>query len=203
MTIEKGKAWGEPGPLPADGVLVHSDIEARAIVTAARRASQPIPTLGLLGGDLGRTCGAMGSYDRLHSDAAQRLPVDLCEVLVDGSLHFFVAHLVARRSWLRGPVVVVMNAQYRGDWNVAPRSHPNDGKVEVFRADLSLGDRWKALPRLKNGTHLPHPDISLERTSGVQIDLEPGMKVWLDGESVGPARTLSIRVVPDALTVVV
>ena len=94
MTIEKGAQWGEPGPLPTDGVLVHSDIEARAAVTAARRSSRPVPTLGLLGGDLGRTCGAMGSYDRLHSDAAQRLPIDLCEVLVDGS-H---VHLARRRE---------------------------------------------------------------------------------------------------------
>ncbi len=203
MTIRKGEPWGEPGPLPADGVLVHSDIEARAVITTARRASAPLPTLGLLGGDLARTCGALGSYDRLHSEEAQQLPVDLCEVLVDGSLHFFVAHLVARRSWLRGPIVMVMNAQYRGDWNVAPRSHPNDGKVEVFTANPSFGDRWKALPRLKTGTHVPHPDISLERTSGTQIDLAPGTKVWLDGEIVGPAKTISIRVVPDALTVVV
>jgi hypothetical protein len=203
MTIRKGEPWGEPGPLPPDGVVVHSDIEARAVITEARRASAPIPTLGLLGGDLARTCGAMGSLDRLHSDDAQTLPVDLCEVLVDGSLHFFVAHLVARRSWLHGPLVLVMNAQYRGDWNVAPRSHPNDGKVEVFSGNPSLGDRWKALPRLKTGTHVPHPDIFLERTSGIQVDLTPGTKVWLDGETVGAARTLSIRVVPDALTVVV
>ncbi len=203
MTIEKGEPWGAPGRLPADGVLVHSDIEARAIITSARRSSAPIPPLGLLGGDLARTCGAMGSYDRLHSDDAQTLPVDLCEVLVDGALHFFVAHLVARRSWLRGPIVMAMNAQYRGDWNVAPRSHPNDGKIEVFTADPSIGDRWKALPRLKTGTHLPHPDITLERTSGTQIDLAPRTKVWLDGELVGPARTISIRVAPDALTVVV
>lgn len=203
MTIRKGEQWGAPGTLPSDGVVVHSDIEARAVITEARRASRDIPTLGLLGGDLARTCGSMGVLDRLHGSEAQTLPVDLCEVLVDGSLHFFVAHLVARRSWVRGPIVMVMNAQYRGDWNVAPKSHPNDGKVEVFTADPSLGDRWKALPRLKTGTHLPHPDIALERTSGIQIDLEPGTKVWLDGESVGPAKTMSIRVVPDALTVVV
>lgn len=203
MTIRKGAPWGEPGPLPADGVVVHSDIEARAVITEARRAARPVPTLGLLGGDLARTCGSMGILDRLYRDEAQTLPVDLCEVLVDGSLHFFVAHLVARRSWIRGPIVMAMNAQYRGDWNVAPKSHPNDGKVEVFTADPSLGDRWKALPRLKTGSHLPHPDIALERTSGTQIDLAPGSKVWLDGESVGPAKTISIRVVPDGLTVVV
>ena len=134
---------------------------------------------------------------------AQTLPVDLGEVLVDGSLHFFVAHLVARRSWLRGRIVAAMNAQFIGRWNVAPRSHPNDGRLVLIDADLSLGDRLKARSRLPSGTHLPHPDISERRIKAVQLDLAPGTKVWLDGECIGPARALSIRVVPDALQVVV
>jgi len=55
MTIEKGEAWGSPGTLPSDGLVVRSDAEARAIVEQARRAAEPVPTLGLLGGDLCRT----------------------------------------------------------------------------------------------------------------------------------------------------
>ena len=43
MTIEKGQDWGEAGPLPDDGVLVRSDAEARAVVTAARRANEAGP----------------------------------------------------------------------------------------------------------------------------------------------------------------
>ncbi len=203
MTIRKGEEWGSPGPLPDDGVVVRSDAEARAVVTAARRTSAPLPTLGLLGGDLARTCGATGDEARLHGDAAQTFPVDLGEVLVDGSLHFFVAHLVARRSWLRGRIVAAMNAQFLGAWDVAPRSHPNDGRLVLLDADLSLGDRFKARARLPTGTHVPHPGISERRIKAVQLDLAPGTKVWLDGECVGPARTLSIRVVPDALRVVV
>ena len=203
MTIRKGEVWGEPGPLPPDGVVVSTDLEARRVVTEARRANRPIPALGLLGGDLARTCGATGREDRLRGPDAQRLPVDLGEVLVDGSLHFFVAHLVARRSWWRGPVVAAMNAQFLGAWDVAPRSHPGDGRVDLFQADLSLGDRWKARRRLRSGTHVPHPEIRERRVKAVQLDLAPGTSVWLDGERLGPARTLSIRVVPDALTVVV
>ena len=203
MTIEKGAAWGRPGALPDDGVLVRTDAEARALVTQARRASEPLPVLGLAGGDLARTCGATGDEVRLRSDHAQQLPVDLGEVLVDGSLHFFVAHLVARRSWWRGPIVVAMNAQYLGSWDVAPRSHPNDGRLDLLQADLSLGDRLKARSRLPSGTHVPHPGIAERRVKAVQLDLVPGTKVWLDGECVGPARALSIRCVPDALTAVV
>lgn len=203
MSVRKGEAWGRPGALPPDGVVVDSDLAARRAVTEARRATRPVPALGLLDGDLARTCGASGRADRLRSPDAQTLPVDLGEVLVDGALHFFVAHLVARRSWWRGPVVAAMNAQFLGDWDVAPRSHPGDGRVDLLRADLSLGDRWKARSRLRTGTHVPHPGISERRVKAVQLDLAAGTSVWLDGERIGEARALSIRVVPDALTVVI
>lgn len=203
MTVRKGEPWGSPGALPPDGVVVRTDAEARAAITQARRRGEPIPVLGLAGGDLARTCGATGDEGRLRSPDAQQLPVDLGEVLVDGSLHFFVAHLVARRSWWRGRVTVAMNAQYLGRWDVAPRSHPNDGRLDLLDGDLSLGDRFKARSRLASGTHVPHPGITERRVRAVQLDLDPGAAVWLDGERLGPARTLSIRTVPDAVTVVV
>jgi len=86
VTIRKGEPWGGPGPLPDDGVLVRTDAEARRAVTDARRAGRAVPALGLLGGDLARTCGSTGRADRLRGSEAQRLPVDLGEVLVDGTL---------------------------------------------------------------------------------------------------------------------
>ena len=203
MTVSKGSQWGVPGRLPDDGLVVRSDLEARMAVTEARRDNRPLPVLGLLAGDLARTCGAPGREERLRTDEAVQLPVDLGEVLVDGSLRFFVAHLVARRSWWWGPLLAAMNAEFLGDWDVVPRAHPNDGRLDLIEADLSLSDRFKARSRLPTGTHLPHPGIRTRQVKAVQLDLPAGTKVWLDGECVGPARTLSIRVVPDALTVVV
>ena len=203
MTIRKGEPWGEPGALPADGVVVRSDAEARAVVTAARRAGDPVPPLGLLGGDLCRALGGTGDEDRLRSGAGVVLPVDLGAVLVDGRLHWFVAHLVARRSWWRGRVVAAMNAQHLGPWDVAPRGHPNDGRLDVLDGDLPLGQRWQARRRLPLGTHVPHPAISERHVAAVQLEVASGTHVWLDGEDLGPARTLSVRVEPDALTCVV
>ncbi len=58
MTIRKGELWGGPTGLPRDGVVAHSDAEARAIVEHARRRGAPIPPIGLLGGDLCKTMGA-------------------------------------------------------------------------------------------------------------------------------------------------
>jgi hypothetical protein len=203
VTIRKGEAWGERGSLPADGIVVRSDAEARAVVTAAHRADEPLPPLGLLGGDLCRALGGTGDEGRLRSPDATTVPVDLGAVLVDGRLHWFVAHLVTRRRWWRGRVVAVMNAQHLGPWDVAPRGHPNDGRLDVLDADLPLGDRWKARSRLRSGTHVPHPAITERHVTALQLELAPGTHVWLDGEDVGPARSLSIRVEPDALRCVV
>ena len=202
MTIEKGQPWGSPGALPTDGVVVRSDSEARAVVERARRAGTPVPALGLLGGDLCRTVGGAGDETRLHSGEGTRLPVDIGAVLIDGRLHWFVAHLVVRKRWWRGRVFAAMNAEYIGHWDVAPRSHPNDGLLDTFDVTMSTGDRWKARGRLPTGTHLPHPQIKERRVSAIQVDVD-GLDVWLDGERVGPAHSLSIRIEPDALTCVV
>lgn len=203
MTIEKHQLWGTPGPLPDGGVLVRSDDEARRIVEAGRRAGTEVPALGLLGGDLCRTVGGRGDEERIRSNDAMVLPVDLGSVLIDGRSHWFVSHLVARGSWWRGRVVAVMNAQWIGSWDVAPKSHPNDGLLDVFDGDLGLDDRLKVRSRLATGTHVPHPGIAQSRVAALQLEFPKPTGVWLDGRRVATARTLSIRTEPDAITCVV
>jgi hypothetical protein len=205
VTIRKGRAWGDTGRLPPDGVVVRSDAEARSVVTAARRAGEAVPPLGLLGGDLCRTLGGRGDEGRVRSDAAVRVPVDLGVALIDGRRHWFVAHLVARHAWWRGRVVAAMNAEFLGAWDVAPRAHPGDGLLDVLDvgAGMSLGDRWRARARLPAGGHLPHPAIAVARRPAVQIELGRPTPVWLDGERVAEGRALSIRLEPDALRCVV
>jgi hypothetical protein len=203
VTVEKGQDWGEAGPLPDDGVVVRSDAEARAVVTEARRDNRPVPPLGLLGGDLCRTVGGRGDEARLRSDAGTRLTVDLGSVLVDGRLQWFVAHLVVRKGWLRGPIFGAFNAEWLGDWDVAPRAHPGDGVLELVEVTMSTGERLKARTRLATGTHLPHPGITVRRADAVQRDVPRGQAVWLDGERLGPAKTVSVRLEPDALRIVV
>ena len=206
MTISKGSPYGAPGvPLPHDGVVVASDREARAVLEDARRHERPWPVLGLLGGDLCRTlggCGAGRGEAALRSADAVTFPVDLGQVLVDGRLHLFVAHCVARSpTWRRA--VAAMNAQWFRDWNLGPRAHPNDGLVDVYDASLTFADLPKVRARLRTGAHLPHPRIAVRRSRAVQVELERPLPVWLDGEVADRGRVLSVRVEPDALTVVV
>jgi hypothetical protein len=205
VTVRKGEAWGGAGGLPEHGVVVGSDAEARRVVTAARRAGEPPPVLGLAGGDLCRTLGGRGDPGRLRTPGAARVQVDLGSVLVDGVQNWFVAHLVARRSWWRGRIVAAMNAEFLGAWDVAPRAHPGDGLLDVLdvSAAMPLADRFRARRRLPGGGHLPHPAVAVQRRPALQVDLDGPTPVWLDGEQVGRARRLSVRVEPDALTCVV
>ena len=195
MTIEKGSPYGEPGSLPPDGVTVSSDKAARAELERARRDGRPFPTLGLTGGDLCRTLGGPGTM-------AVQFPVDVGEVLIDGRLHYFVAHLVARtRTW--SYAFVAANAQWLGEWNVGPRAHPGDGLLDSYEANLGVADRLKVRGRLHHGSHLPHPGIRERRAAAVQVTLPKMLPIRLDGEVVGMGRNLSIRVQPDAVTVVI
>ena len=200
--VEKGKPWGALAPLAEDGVVVRSDAEARAVLERARRDGRPFPPLGLLGGDLCRTLGGTGDEARLRGDQAVTFPVDLGEALVDGRLHLFVAHLVAHnRLWTRA--FAAMNAQWRGRWNLGPRAHPGDGLLDAYRARLALADLPKVRARLHHGAHLPHPGIREQRARAVQAELERPLTVEVDGDEVGTAKVISVRVEADALTVVV
>lgn len=202
MTIEKGKAWGSPGPLPEGGVVVRSDAEARAVLEEARAQGQPFPALGLLGGDLWRTLGGTRDEARLYSGEAVTFPVDLGEVLVDGRFSLFVAHLVAHnRLWSRG--FVAMNAQWRGPWNLGPRAHPGDALLDTYEVWLQRRDLTKVRGRLHHGSHLPHPRIKERRSKAVEIDLGRPVPVEVDGVRIGTGRVLAVRAEADALTVVI
>ena len=96
-----------------------------------------------------------------------------------------------------------MNAQWHGSFDVAPRSHPNDGRVDVLDASMPIGERLKARRRLRTGPHVPHPAIEEHRVAAWATTFDPPLNVWLDGEQCGPVRDLAVRVEPDALSVVV
>lgn len=228
MSIARGRDWGEVGPIPEGAVTAATDAEAAAVVAAARRAGAPAPPVVLTGGDLARTLGVIGpppeSADPGAADRRTERPgpgaadrrtgradpgpaagtcvrVDAGAALVDGRLCWFVAHLVARRSWWRGRVLVVANAAFMGSANVAPRAHPGDGRLDVLDADLRLGARIRAKSRLAAGAHVPHPDITQRRVAAAQFDLDPALDVHGDGLRLGRAAAVSVRVEPAALEV--
>ena len=197
MTIKKGEPWGTPGKLADDAVLVHRDLDARRELEAAARQSRPPREFGLIAGDLARTVGASEGRNRLESEEAIRLPLDAMEVWLDGTNYWGIAHLVARSRFWHGPFTLAMNAEYLGEWRMAPASHPNDGRADLITGRLSISDRTKAQSRLKSGTHIPHPDISVRRVKSHRFELSGRVPVAIDGEVVGRPRVVEISMHPD------
>lgn len=204
MAIRKGQSWGVQRPLPPDGVVVSSDAAASGAVEEARAAGRAVPVLGLTGGDLWRTVGGSGHWDRarLDSDEAMTFTVDLGRVRVDGRPFLFVAHVVAHsRLWRR--TMVVLNAQWRQEWDLGPRSHPNDGLLDTYDARLRFADVWKVRARLPTGNHLPHPGIKERRVANLAVEFPRPLVVEVDGVAVARGRRLDVDLEPDALTIVV
>ena len=203
MTITRGQPWGEPGQLGAGGVICTSDAAAARAVSEARRARLPLPELGLVGGDLCRTVGGPGSEQRLHSADSVRLPIDIVRANLDGRDHWFVAHLVARWPLWQGRFAVVMNADHLGEWQLAPRGHPNDGVVDMTVGALPFGQRLKARTRARSGDHLPHPRLATTRGPEWSATFARPIPVWLDGVRIGRFQTIAVTVEPDAAIAVI
>jgi hypothetical protein len=209
VTIRKGEEWGVLAVPPAGLVTVTGDAELHDLLAAGHPAGEPV---GLLGGDLMRTVGGSGDAARLRDGRpVPHLPIDLVRVRRDdGAVATAVAHVVARRpawqgGWWRGPVTALMNAQFHGGYDVAPRSHPNDGKVDLIAASATMpvGQRRLARRRMPLGTHVPHPEITVRQLSAGEVDLGGSCHLWVDGRPWGSATALAVEVLPDAATVCV
>lgn len=202
MTIEPGMPWGRQIARPDHLVIVDGDPSLASAL--ARSDGRPI---AVGSGDLARTLGASSQGQQA---TVNELPVDLVEVRLDDASEALVAcaHVIARSPWSRGhwwrgPILAVMNAEFISDWDVAPRGHPNDGRVEIFEVDasLSMRHRFAARRRLRNGTHVPHPQIVTRSVRHATWSFPRPVVVIVDGRHVGRASSLEITVVPDAALV--
>lgn len=197
MTVRPGSSWGEVVEVPQGALGVHGDDE----LASAVRRGETRPML-LTGGDLYRTAGAPSV-----AGTAVRVPIDVLDVVADGSSMTAVAHVVAKRpgrlGWWRGRIVAAMNAEHLGRWDVAPRSHPNDGRFDLVdvAASMSVRERWQAWRRLDTGTHVPHPRVASRRSRSETFTFDRPMALWLDGVARGTVRSLTVSVVPDAVEI--
>lgn len=197
MVIRRGEDWGEPAAEPADLAWFADDR------SAARYAGESgVARMGLLGGDMARTLGAVGEGPSV------RFSVDLVRVSWEGDGGrgnvLAMAHAVVRRrrGWT-GPIVAVMNAQFMGEWDVAPRGHPNDGRADVLEVHdaMSVGQRWLARRRLPLGTHVPHPSIRVAARDRAEWIFDEDLDLSVDGVSMGRIRRFGYEMWPDAVDV--
>ena len=193
MTIKKGQEWGHPIDRPTDLRVAETDAELADLI-AAKGASP----LGVAGGDLYRSVGSPPARVQM-----QCLPVDILEVIADDQHTIAVAHVVARRGWWRGRIVAACNVDRVGDWDVAPRAHPNDGRFDIVEVDpaMSVRQRWQARRRVVTGTHLPHPQITSRTATEREWTFDRPHAIWVDGRHVTDARHLTVSVRPDAVEI--
>lgn len=199
MTIRKGEAWGQPAVCPDNLRVVPTDRDLREWVIWHRCRGLDIAPVGISGGDLARTAGG-GSAP--HPTSAM-VTLDVMKVTIDdGEPTWGVAHVVARGRWLSGELVFVMNAQFLGEYDLASRSHPNDGKLDVLHVDASMSRRGRlqARQRSRTGTHLPHPAMSMRSAAEFAFEFDTALVVWIDRVRVGTARRLAVAAEPDAMT---
>lgn len=195
MTIQRGQEWGTPTIRPADLVVAGSDAELGELV-----AADPSRPYGIAGGDLYRS---LGEPPERHD--MQRLPMDAMRVEIDGRSLLAVAHVVARNSWWSGRIVAVVNAGHVGEWNVAPRAHPNDGRLDVIDVapTMTWRQRLQARRRLPLGAHLPHPSISARTVESVSIRFDRPTRIDVDGVGRGQGEQLTVTVLPDHFAILI
>lgn len=200
MTISKGVEWGESIDRPAEMRSAASDAELVELVSAGDD-----PPITLSGGDLYHCVGSPSARPEMR-----RLPIDLIEVTVDGDTRRAASHVLihrplARGSMALGELVLISNVGWLNGRNVAPKAHPNDGKLDVIEASASFGvrQRLQAYRRLDTGTHVPHPDLRYRQLESVGFTFQVPMAVRIDGGRPTKARRVSVTVLADAASVVV
>lgn len=198
MTIRAGQDWGAEQHVPEDTPIVSTDADLAAA------AADGLTLVALDGGDMWRTLGGRGGVrDRLGC-TAWVTPIDLATVVLDGqSLGLMAAHTVARGRCWRGETAVVMNAQWMGDRDMAPRSHPGDGRLDAMVGSLPLGQLLQARTLVRSGRHVPHPAIATTRPDQLEHTFARARHVWVDGRHRGRGRTLTVRVMAGAVSVLV
>lgn len=209
MTIRKGQDWGEPGALASGSPVADDDCEAAELLERLWTPDGSPPEVGILGGDLHVTLGEP-HHDELdlREGRGLRLPMDLGTVRIDdGDPRVFVAHLVAvehpRRGLWSSRTITALNGSFVGAWNLGPRAHPNDGRLDITDGVLPRNQRRAGRRRALTGTHVPHPDLSERRTAHYQVESEIPLHVELDGRAVGRGTRLEITCHPDAWVAVV
>ena len=207
MTIRAGEPWGEPIVIAGVVRPIASDRALAELVgeLGGDRCGDGRPLIRPTGGDLARTVGLAAAPLPEQGSTAMSCPIDVGWATADSGTRCFVAHCVVRRSWWWGDVTLAMNAQYHGRWDVAPRSHPNDGRLDVVTVSsaMTVGQRWQASRRAERGDHLPHPAMKVTKAAERTLTFVRPQTVWLDGVRWCRTRNLTLRVESDAMRIIV
>jgi diacylglycerol kinase family enzyme len=94
--------------------------------------------------------------------------------------------------------------QYGGGAKIAPHAEPDDGQLElVVLPRQDVAQVLTSLPHLYDGTLLQLPDLFTRRFRDMTIRRAQAAPIQLDGELLDASTTITISVLPQALTALV
>ncbi|MFZ9355350.1 MAG: hypothetical protein ACO3BU_03850 [Ilumatobacteraceae bacterium] len=211
MTIEKGREWGELARVPHDVLVAADEARLAQVVGSHVRSGATRPlAVALVRGDL---LTALGGAARRRvvvprvGDACRLLPCDAYEVTISHAKHSTTTLAVSSvviGSTTR-PACSLTSGGFLGRLNVAPNSHPNDGRADALVWSTSnLRTLIAIRRRMRRGDHLPHPDLEMSRGAAVRWRAQgSSRRVVVDGRSYGRADAVAVTVRPDAFCLVV
>lgn len=204
MTIEKARPWGTPITVPEGFLVVSSDAELARLPGGT--------PLSVTGGDVHRAIGAPTAVAPGQTRTLVEVDALTCVIsTTQDRVEMLAASAIEIGRWLSIPprrrrYVCVTNAGVLRGLDVAPRAHPNDGHFDV----LSLEARTKPIQRVmarrraRTGDHLPHPDISVRRSTSVRfVRTHPGEALFVDGRRIKDWEEIEIGVAVDYWRVIV
>ena len=217
--IRKGEAWGEPFDderYPNAVEVAGGDADLAAVVAAhpgapirftPTRASDLARALGLRGPPTGNTVLACDAIELPDGTPAVNavvfgVPPDRqqwwhrrgrVEVEIDGR----------RVAEGRALCVIVANGQYLRGFDVVPRGHPGDGRLEVHVYSLEARQRAPMQHRLTAGRHLPHPHITESSGRRVTVRFSEPVAWEADGQPRGEIAEATVGLVPGVVNLIV
>lgn len=191
--IRRGEPWGHETIVPPDFSTADSD-------SALARFDSSTP-IHISGGDIARSIG--NPSRPVIGGSGTEISIDAMRCIVRGTNSHqetrLAASCVVVGNFWRGRHIIVSNAGWIGDANISPRAHPNDGVVEemTLSPSMSLRQRILAHQKIRTGTHIPHPDITVSRKKVVEVVRIKREKLNIDGHRVENWSSVSIEVIPD------
>ncbi|NQV96625.1 MAG: hypothetical protein HQ486_02410 [Acidimicrobiaceae bacterium] len=208
MTIRKGANWGRQIARPDNLVYCNDDTGASILITNNLLKSLELPTIAIRKSNLARVLGIDGAKvtpdttTKVLSTLFDLIRVDYLTVKGTPITVFGLGYALLRNSWWHGEIVAVLNESFIGDWDCAPRAHPNDGKLDVVivSSKMKPSQRLLASRRVRSGTHIPHPGITIAQQTYFETTIGAPKMLIVDGRQISTVKACEFTVIPDAVT---
>jgi len=204
MTISKGSSWGEEratlslatfAQLPTIEILTHQSLigDQPTLVRSDNPAVK-------------RYLGLTRTAELSTANEFRLYRWDVLQVSFGQSgttqKMFALANVVVGNAPLVRTGTAIINVDLDAANTLSPKSHPNDGRVEVVQWQLSARDRLaRWVNRVDSLTMVSqHRSVTKASVKSYRIDLPHTTPVWIDGQRHDAAGIIEITLIADAVS---